>query len=79
MIEQADIERCQVEITSGNAFSLGNPRKTSRCDNKPIVLVKEVEPDKHGEYGEMTMCKSCYEVFKDVYKNDLNKYSFTNL
>lgn len=61
-----DMKQCQVEKPNGNTFmTLGGVPGLVRCKNKPTVLVKETKAGKDGQKGSMTMCASCYEVFKE--------------
>lgn len=60
----ADLERCQGEIESYNAFGLGGPLyQEIRCENKPSVIATEKKPGKDGLIGSMSLCKTCKEEF----------------
>jgi hypothetical protein len=34
-----------------------------RCRKFPVALIEEVEPDRHGRLGQMTLCEHCFETF----------------
>lgn len=67
----ADKKQCQVEIPDGTNFmtlgGVANPAagRRVRCTNKPTMIVFQTKPDKlDGKKGSMSMCDSCFEVFK---------------
>ena len=68
MLELADPTRCQAEIKEGSFMTLG-PRKYVRCKNLPTVIVGETKvTNADGEMGEMSLCESCFEMFKKLNK-----------
>jgi len=63
----ADTKICQAEIPNGNSFmTMGGVSGRVRCKNKAFIIAKEIEPQKDGLIGEMSMCENCFERFKKV-------------
>jgi len=66
----ADPSRCQAEVRS--LMTLGPGR--NRCGEPANVIVREREPDKNGERGEMSLCASCRRAF--VERMNVDEYDF---
>lgn len=66
MIEPLDVERCQAEVPNGATFmTFGGVPGLVRCTSKPrYVLVERKRNKKDKLHGAMTVCTSCFEVFK---------------
>lgn len=60
-----DLLRCQVEIETGSFMTLG-PRSMERCKSMPSVVVTELTQGADGQYGAMSMCLSCFDVFRGL-------------
>lgn len=65
MIEPLDVSRCQAEVPNGASFmTLGGVPRLVRCTETPSIILVEREPGADGDHGAMTLCASCYAVFK---------------
>jgi len=61
-----DRDRCQAEKPNGNTFmTLGGRPGLVRCENKPVVIIHETEPDRNGLLGSMSLCQGCLKVFNE--------------
>lgn len=62
-LEPPDLEQCQAEKPNGHSFmTLGGVPGLERCKAKPIVIIKELQPDAHGRCGSMSLCAECWKV-----------------
>lgn len=64
-LEPVDHERCQSDIrTTYRPFIMGGDvgGKWGRCKNKATWYAREVEPDKDGRRGSMSLCDECKPV-----------------
>ena len=68
---QADLERCEAEITTQNPFGMGDSKKIERCSNKPTTVLTEKEKGEDGLKGSMSLCDSCLEVAKKELDMDM--------
>jgi hypothetical protein len=58
-----DPKRCQAEWRGGSFMTLG-PRQMERCEDPPVVIVKELKPsEKGGQCGAMSLCPACLTKF----------------
>lgn len=63
-----DRQRCQADIKdtygAAQAFQLGYDSSRNgrwfRCDDRPTVVVEELQPDRDGLKGQMSLCSSCH-------------------
>lgn len=58
-----DKERCQAMRVGGSFMTFG-PRPMIRCDNKPVVIIKENKKDEDGLRGSMSVCGGCLKTAK---------------
>ncbi len=71
-MEKPDKKRCQADIqivpSIRTALRLGAPdiHAWKRCENAPIVIVKEKKPGKDGKKGSMSLCADCLQKFKEL-------------
>lgn len=81
IIDPVDPTQCQALLPSRHsAFSLGPPPKErQRCTNRPTYIVNEIEKGKDGEYGAMSLCVDCKNVFITQMMNSLHKYVFSEI
>jgi hypothetical protein len=59
-----DRKQCQSMILSGawpdaQHFMAMGPRTSTRCTNKPVVIVYELHPGKDAQRGSMSLCGAC--------------------
>jgi len=60
-----DLERCQAEWSSYNAFVMGGPTRTSgRCEAKPEFVAAEKDVGSDGKRGSMTVCADCRKILE---------------
>ena len=64
-----DPKQCQALKPNGNNFmTLGGVVGHVRCENKPIVIMKENEPNEEdGKKGSMCLCNECWKIFIKQY------------
>lgn len=79
-IAPLDVDRCQTEVPNGASFmTLGGVPGLVRCSNQPEFVLVEREPGEDGQNGAMTVCASCFDVFKKSMGNKVKVHSFTIL
>lgn len=74
-----DRKRCQAERhTQRYSFmTLGPIPPRQRCDNTPITVVAEKNPDESGQQGSMSLCGPCLTVF--LQEQNAADYTFEEL
>ena len=67
-LEPVDTKRRQAEQRHYNPFRLGGPcHTTTRCANKPTLVVGENEADENGQAGAMSLCDKCVVPFRQQF------------
>lgn len=62
------------------AFSFGPPPKTQpRCTNVPKYVVNEIVKGEDGEYGAMSLCPDCKDVFMMQFMSKLGNFVFSEI
>ena len=55
-----DPKQCQAQLSNGNTFmTFGGVSELVRCENVPLVVVKELRKGKDGKRGSMSLCAGC--------------------
>lgn len=64
-IEPINFDQCQAEVPNGHTFmTMGGRPGRIQCTNAPLYILREVEPGDDGQHGHMSLCESCFGVFK---------------
>ncbi len=79
-LEPPDYHQCQTEETVGTFLSLGGQPHLEQCIQAPIVIVREIKPNKKdGRCGSMSMCLRHFLIFVSQEWREPGSYLFEQI